>query len=284
MKKHVYIFSFIIIVLVIMVSVFAAKVLFNKGYNNEESQLNNEISQNAEESGNEESQNSNEQIHQDNSKEDISKEEIVKRTVVIDAGHQLHANNGQEPIGPGSEETKVKVSSGTQGSFTKTPEYEINLEVSRNLQGELINRGYNVVMIRDNNDVNISNIERANIANESNADILVRIHCNGAEDSSQKGALTMCPTQNNPYVSNLYTESRKLSEDILSGLCSETGAKRCNIIETDNMSGINWSKIPVTIVEMGFMTNKEEDYLLNNSDYQKKLVTGIANGIDSYFN
>ncbi len=205
------------------------------------------------------------------------------RLICIDPGHQTKGNYETEPIGPDSSEKKPKVSSGTCGVETRLDEYKLNLIVSLQLKDELLERGYRVLMTRNINDVNISNIERATIANENNAEIFVRIHANAADDRSVKGIETICPTKGNKFISYLYKDCRLLSDCLLDHIASITGGKKRHVWETDTMSGINWALMPVSIVEMGYMTNKEEDLLLSDPDYQRKIVLGIADGIDEFF-
>jgi len=216
---------------------------------------------------------------------DVNNIDGIKR-ICIDPGHQGKGNNLLEPVGPGATSTKKRVSYGTAGISTRIAEYELNLQVSLMLKGELQNRGYEVVMVRETHKVNISNAQRAIFGNNSGADVAVRIHANGSNDSSVNGALTIYPTKKNKYIPDaaaISAMSKELSEKILNSLCEITGAANKGIRGSDSYTGSNWSKIPVTIVEMGYMSNPEEDELLATEEYRKKIVQGIADGIDGYF-
>ena len=189
------------------------------------------------------------------------KEEASKYLVAIDAGHQEHGNFGQEPIGPGASETKTKVAGGTRGTYTGVPEYELTLDISLQLRDELEKRGYRVLMIRETNDVDITNSERAQMANEANADAFIRVHANGSESSSANGAMTICQTSSNPYNGGLYEESKRLSELVLDAYTQATGIRKERIWETDSMSGINWCEVMVQGIADGveeFLNEKKE--------------------------
>ncbi len=211
--------------------------------------------------------------------------------VVIDAGHQLTSNKEQEPNGPGSSLSKIKITAGTTGMFTGQSEAMLNLQVALYLRNELYARGYNVVMIRESASVDISNAERAKLANAYRAIydevILIRIHGNGSENPDATGSLVMCQSSKNPYPTCAahYEESRELSLSILGGYEKKSGILRREnfLIETDAMTGINWSEVPATILEMGFLTNERDDRLMETDAFRRNAAIGIADGVDLYF-
>lgn len=218
-------------------------------------------------------------------REDLSVEEPRSNghIVVIDPGHQLKGNNEKEPNGPGSSTMKAKVTGGTRGRTTGVYEYQLNLDIAQKLQTELENRGYTIYLTRTKNDVNLSNAERAKDAEEFGGEILVRLHANGADNASVSGAMALAPSLKNPYVSNIASDSQLLSQCILDRYCESTGMANQGVVKSDTMTGINWSKMPVTIIEMGYMTNATDDVNMQDPSFQEKMVDGMADGIDDYF-
>ncbi len=205
--------------------------------------------------------------------------------IAIDPGHQGPNvdMSAKEPNAPGSSVMKTKATSGTTGKFTGVGEYQLNLDISLKLRDVLEDLGYRVIMTREDNDTAISNAERATFANDNGADISIRIHANGSDNPSNSGALTMTSSPTNQYVGDCYEDSHRLAKAVIDEYCNATGMANLGITETDTMTGINWSKIPVIILEMGFMTNEHDDRIMQDSAYQNKMVEGIVAGVEAYY-
>lgn len=204
------------------------------------------------------------------------------KVIVIDAGHQGKGMSSKEAIGPGSSTMKAKVSSGTTGVFSKKKESQVNLEVALKLRKELQARGYSVVMTRTSQNVSLSNQQRAKIGNNANAGAVIHIHCDGGP-SSATGAHTIAIAKDNPYCPELYNASSSLARNVINAYCQETGIKNKGVSYRNDLTGLNWSRVPSIYIELGFLSNKEEDKKLTDSSFQNKIVKGIANGIDNYF-
>ena len=196
----------------------------------------------------------------------------------IDPGHQKKGNKEKEAVTPGGSKKKAKVSSGTQGVLTRVPEYIVNLDVANLLKGQLEDQGAEVLMSRESHDVNIANIERAQMMNEWGADLVLRIHCNGSENKNTQGIglyVRKTGAQNE--------ESYAAAEALLPAMLEATGAEESGIFANDTYTGLNWSEVPCILVEMGYMSNPEEDELLSDPEYQNLLVQGMIQGIADYF-
>ena len=210
-------------------------------------------------------------------------EEKIKK-IVIDPGNQAVVNAQQIEIGPNVEETKQGASTGNVGTALGTKESELNLKYAKLLKTELESRGYEVILTRETDEINLSNKDRALLANESGATAFIRIQMNFSENDSLSGVMAVSMTSDNPYNANLYGESHNLATRLLQGILEKTACVNQGIIETDQMMAINWSEIPVAVVKLGYLSNSNEESNLVNSDYQQEMVQGIADGIDYYYN
>lgn len=199
-------------------------------------------------------------------------------TIVIDPGHGPWVNQDMEPNAPNSELMKRKYGVGTSGIVTGTLEREINLNVSLMLKELLENDGYVVIMTRTNHKTISSNIDRANLANDNDADMMIRIHADSYKDSNLHGASMLIPGEVG-YAVDIVDESKLYGEIILNTLVEEVGMAYRGLITRTDQTGFNWSKVPIMTVEMGFLSNPDEDRLLSTHDYQERIAYGLYLGI-----
>ncbi|MDI6891461.1 MAG: N-acetylmuramoyl-L-alanine amidase [Actinomycetota bacterium] len=203
------------------------------------------------------------------------------KVICIDPGHQAKANLEREPIGPGSSQTKEKCRGGATGVSSGTPEHRITLKVGLKLRALLEKKGVTVVMTRETHDVDISNIERAKIANEAGAHLFVRIHHNGSSNPSLGGVCTLYPA-NASWTVPIHASSRRAAQLVQRELAKSTGLRDNGIYARSDITGFNWSEVPVVLTEIGFLSNPEEDRLLNTGEFQDKAAQGLFNGIVEY--
>jgi len=205
-------------------------------------------------------------------------------TICIDAGHgkTTKSTNRKEPIAPGSKIMKAATASGTSGVYTKISEESLNLTVSKKLKKALSEQGAKIIMVRETSKCDLTNVERTKLWNSSGADLTIRIHANGINDSRVSGILMMIPGDKYIKDKEMLKKSTQAGQYILNGVLKSTTAKSRGTIKSTDLTGFNWSKIPVVLLEMGFMTNPQEDKLLNTDAYQNKIVSGILEGVEKY--
>ena len=215
-------------------------------------------------------------------KDNDSNEENSNITIVIDPGHSSTGTSGNEPVSPNSSTTKLKDGLGATGSYTNIPEHKTNMSVALLVKKELTSKGYNVILTKQDVAESKSNIERAEVGNKNNADLVVRIHADSAENSSISGASMHVPA-NNEYTSSFYKISKSYGTTILNTYVDEIGIKNRGVIERNDLTGFNWSKVPVVLIEMGFLSNKEDDNFVSNTANHPKIAKAISDGIDKCF-
>ena len=168
-------------------------------------------------------------------------------------------------------------------------ESSINLKITKKVQSLLEQSGCKVILTRsDENgiynlnsktlrEMKVSDIKnRVKIGNSSSADAFISIHLNKIPQSQYYGWQTFFKTNDE--------KSEELAKSLQEELNSSI--QRENKREALKISGkyiIDHVEIPIAIVECGFLSNEEEEKLLQDDNYQSKLAWGIYNGIIEYF-
>jgi len=200
------------------------------------------------------------------------------RIVCIDPGHQLRGDSSQEPIGPGAKETKNCVTSGTSGKIAG-PEHGVNLAVGLELRDILTSQGVTVVMTREVADVRLCNSERAAIANRAKADLCIRLHCDAG---SAHNCFTLYPEKIAGWTDDICDESLKAAKIVQAAYARHTGLPDAGVIPRKDLSGFNWSDVPVILPEMLHMQNEEDDRRASTPEFRRRMAEGLALGIKEY--
>jgi len=209
---------------------------------------------------------------------------VISKVVVVDPGHQAGSYSGVEPIGPGSSTMKEKTTSGTEGAVTHISEAELNLVVGLKLRDALQNRGIQVDMTRTSltQGDNVGNIDRAQFWNAKHAALVIRVHADGVTDGSVHGIHVLYPAAASRWTDAISAPSRRAAQLAEAALVAATGAKELGIDPHTDMTGLNWSKVPVILPEIGFMSNPSEDRLLATDAYRQKIADACSSTSGSW--
>lgn len=191
----------------------------------------------------------------------IDPHEIYDKIVVVDAGH-----GGRMPGA-----LKLGVA-----------EKDIDLAILLKLKAIFDKDEQNIgVYYTRTTDANPTLDQRVQLANKCDADLFISIHNNSSSTGNftdTKGTQVMYSESDKSKLS-----SKHLAQICLDQVCKSLGSTKRNLLQGDSIYIIRTSKVPVALVEVGFMTNYDELDNLNDSAYQKKAAEGIYNAIIQAF-
>lgn len=224
--------------------------------------------------------------------------EKISHVIFLDPAKQITEDETTEDIFPAGkgQQNKTEVSSGTDAENTNpkmtaasvgvssgTFEYDVTMNAMTLLANELKHRGYIVIMSRTNGNANLSNARRAEMANEESAELYLRFSAGGVSDPSASGIIGFITTSENQVTSGNYQKNYEVCYDILKNMTDELGTERLGIYETDTMTNLNYCDMPAVSVNIGFLSNEQDDKNLNDQKYLEKMADAAADGIDEYF-
>ena len=206
---------------------------------------------------------------------------LAEKIVCVDPGHEVTSQRVQEPISPHSNATKEAFVGGASGR--NQTEEQLNLAVGLRLQTLLEEQGAEVIMTRTTHESAMTSYKRAQMANENHADLCIRIHADGSSDASVHGMSMLVPYGDQLATQDIVEPSKTAGQYVLNATLAETGAKNNGIVQRSDLTGFNFAEVPTILIEMGFLSNPDEDARMETEEYRDKLAQGICNGIIDYF-
>lgn len=168
-----------------------------------------------------------------------------------------------------------------RGTLSGNADNVVNLDIATKLKNLLEKDGIKVVMTRDSNDVNVPNTTRAEMANNAGVDLAVRVDCGSSSDPTRMGVQTLFPVQNN-WTESFYEKSKEAALFIQPELLKTCGTDDLGAAAVHDVTGFNWSRVPVVQVVPGFLSSPRDDSLLAQDDFRWKVAWGLRNGIIKY--
>lgn len=198
--------------------------------------------------------------------------DLTGMVIVIDPGHQAFTSEGNESVSSSSSAEKPRATSGSVGTVTGICEYELTLYYSLKLRDYLEQCGATVLMTREENEVDVSNQERAELAVNNNADLFLRIHADSANDSLQSGVKVFVPDSGN------YTASNNAWGESLGNKVAEAfGLPFMGVTATDVYTGLNYANtIPSFQISLGLLSNSDDEAAIINEELQVNACAAMA--------
>jgi len=188
----------------------------------------------------------------------LEESKYAGRLVVIDAGH-----GGRAP--------------GAVSPNLRLQEKDLTLDTAQRLEKLLKESGFDTYMTRES-DVDVGLSDRANAANVRNAAVFVSIHYNAhPSDPGVKGVQVLY------YGNDPTRDNKRFAQIMMEEMCAELGAPDRGVVNRPNLVVIRDTKMPAVLVEVGFLTNPEEELLASTASYRQKAAQAIFNGIKRYF-
>ncbi len=202
--------------------------------------------------------------------------------VCVDPGHQNAPGGQREPLGPGLEGYST-TGGMAEGVRTNRRESIVMLECGYALRDELLRQGATVVMTREIEEKRYLNRERADIANEAGAHVMLRLHGDLNSNAGYRGFSFYHPVHSD-YAKAVadretYDGYGRILLEALAARAAYGSGVRLRLQGTDSYVGNNWAKMPCFLIELGFMSNGTDDVLLSTPEYQQWLAEGLAEGV-----